>query len=66
MKKVIFTLFVAALSFTACTNKQAEQAKQDSIAAAASADSMLNSAIQADTMKMDSMAMDTTKVDSIK
>lgn len=61
MKKLIFTLFVAALSFTACTNKKAEQAKQDSIAAAASADSMLNSATKADTMKTD-----TTKVDSIK
>ena len=64
MKKLILTFFVAALVITACNRTdKAEKARQDSIAAAAAADSMLNSATEADTMHMN---MDTVAVDSIK
>lgn len=59
MKKLIFTFFAAALVITACNSTdKAEQARQDSIAEAAAADSMLNSAMEADTLKMDTISVD--------
>jgi predicted component of type VI protein secretion system len=61
MKKTLVTLFATVLLFTACTNTdQKEIDRQDSIKEAATADSMLNSAIEAD-----SLIQDTLRVDSI-
>lgn len=61
--KLLFTLFAAALMFTACNSTdKAEEAKQDSIAEVAAADSMLNSAMEADT----TLKLDTVTVDSIQ
>lgn len=66
MKKLIFTLFAAALVTAACNStSETEKARQDSIAAAASADSLLNSAMQ-DTVMVDSLASDSLTVDSIQ
>lgn len=62
MKKLLFTIFAAVLVITACNSTdQAEKARQDSIAEAAAADSMLNSAVTAD-----SLSLDTITVDSIQ
>lgn len=62
MKKVLFTLFAGALAVSACNSgDQTEKAKQDSIAAAAAADSILNSAIAADTLSVDTLATDSVK-----
>lgn len=64
MKKLIFTLFAAALIITACNSvDKKEKETQDSIASAAAADSILNSAMAADTLSVDSLG---TVVDSIK
>lgn len=64
MKKLIFTFFAAALIITACNSvDKKEKETQDSIAAAATADSILNSALAADTLSVDSLG---TVVDSIK
>lgn len=66
MKKLIFTLSAAALIIAACNStSDTEKARQDSIAAAASADSLLNSAMQ-DTLTVDSLAADSVAVDSIQ
>lgn len=62
MKKLLFTFFAAALVISACNSTdQKEKATQDSIAEAAAADSMLNSAMEAD-----SLSLDTITVDSIQ
>jgi len=64
MKKLIFTFFAAVLVFTACNSvDKKEKETQDSIAAAAAADSILNSALAADTLSVDSL---TAEVDSIE
>lgn len=64
MKKLIFTLFASALIITACNSVDTkEKETQDSIAAAATADSILNSALAADTLRVDSLG---TVVDSIE
>lgn len=67
MKKLLFTIFAASLAISACTNSdQAEKARQDSIAEAAAADSMLNAAIAADTLNTDTLKADTLTTDSLK
>ena len=67
MKKLIFTFFAAALVITACNSvDKTEKAKQDSIAAAASADSILNSAMAADTLSVDTLMADSAAVDTVK
>lgn len=59
MKLLLFTFFAAALFITACNSTdKAEKARQDSIAEAAAADSMLNSAMQADSLMMDTLTTD--------
>lgn len=64
MKKLIFTFFASALIITACNSvDKKEKETQDSIAAAATADSILNSALAADTLRVDSLG---TVVDSIE
>lgn len=48
-----------ALSFNACNSSDSEeQAKLDSIAESAAADSMLNAALENDTLKIDSVSID--------
>ena len=61
MKKAILTLFIAGLIVTACNTDQKSNAKEDSLAAAAAADSMLNEALKADSMSTvsDSINSDT-------
>lgn len=67
MKKLIFTFIAAALVITACNSvDKKEKETQDSIAAAAAADSILNAAMAADTLSVDSLGGDTLKVDSIQ
>ncbi len=67
MKKLIFTFFAAVLVITACTSvDKNEKEKQDSIAQAAQADSILNAAMQADTLSVDSLAADSAAVDTVK
>ncbi|MEJ7779919.1 MAG: hypothetical protein WKF68_10035 [Daejeonella sp.] len=67
MKKLIFTLFAAALITVACNNtSEKEKAEQDSIAAADAADSLLNAAMQADTLTVDSLAADSVVIDSVQ
>lgn len=65
MKKLLFlTLSVLAVSVTACSSNDQSKEKQDSIEAAAAADSMLRDATQeADsTVTVDSIVVDTTPV----
>ena len=67
MKKLIFTFIAIAFVATACNSvDKKEKETQDSIAAAASADSILNAAMAADTLSVDSLGGDTLTVDSIK
>lgn len=42
------------LSLSSCSANKSNKAKQDSLAAAAAADSMLNEALKADSLKADS------------
>lgn len=64
MKKLIFTFIAATLVITACNSvDQKEKETQDSIAAAAAADSILNAAMAADTLSVDSLG---AGVDSIQ
>ena len=54
MKQYIFILLISLGStLTACTANKVNKAKQDSIAADAAADSMLNEALKADSLKAD-------------
>ncbi len=67
MKKLIFTFIAASLVISACNSAdKKEKETQDSIAAAAAADSILNSAMAADTLSVDSLAGDSIVVDSIQ
>jgi len=67
MKKLIFTFIAIAFVVTSCTSvDKKEKETQDSIAAAASADSILNAAMAADTLSVDSLGSDTLTVDSIQ
>lgn len=62
MKTLTFTFFAAALIFASCNSAdQAEKARQDSIQAAAAADSILNAAMEADTLATDSLAADSAQ-----
>ena len=55
MKIYIFLLFcLIGSSLSACSANKSNKAKQDSLAAAAAADSMLNEALKADSLKADS------------
>ena len=61
MKKVLFMVAISGALLVACSSKnEAEKEKQDSIAAAATADSLLNA-----TLAADSAAADTVNIDSI-
>lgn len=52
-------LAAVALSFTSCNRSDPEkQAKLDSIAESAAADSMLNAALENDILKIDSVSTD--------
>jgi nitrous oxide reductase accessory protein NosL len=60
MKKMIFTCFAIALVTAACNSaNESEKARQDSIEAAAMADSILNSALEADSLFNDTLVIDT-------
>ena len=64
MKKLIYTIFAASLTLGACSSTEsADEKRQDSLAAEAAADSMLNSAMEADSLSLDtngSTSADTT------
>jgi len=61
MKRMILMLSVAGLTFAACSTDKKSNAKEDSLAAAAAADSMLNDALKADSLSAasDSVNSDT-------
>jgi len=61
MKRMILMLCIAALTMTACNTDKKTNAKEDSLAAAAAADSMLNEALKADSLSAvsDSVNADT-------
>lgn len=62
MKKLLFLMMLSGSVLAACSSKdQAAEEKQDSIEAAAKADSMLQAELAAD-----SIATDTAKVDTLK
>lgn len=62
MKKLLFLMMLSGSVLVACSSKdQAAEEKQDSIEAAAKADSMLQAELAAD-----SIATDTAKVDTLK
>ncbi len=66
MNKLIFTLFAALFITAACNStSETEKARQDSIDAAASADSLLDAAMQ-DTLMVDTLATDSVMLDSIQ
>jgi predicted component of type VI protein secretion system len=61
MKKVLFMIAISGAVLAGCSStNEAEKEKQDSIAAAATADSLLNA-----TLAADSAAADTVNIDSI-
>ena len=67
MKKLIVTFIAIAFVVTSCNSVDTkEKETQDSIAAAAAADSILNAAMAADTLSVDSLGSDTLTVDSIQ
>jgi hypothetical protein len=54
MKTYIFLLFcLIGFSLSACSTNKSNKAKEDSLAAAAAADSMLKEALKADSLKAD-------------
>jgi len=61
MKRMILMLCVAALTVTACNTNKKTNATEDSLAAAAAADSMLKEALKADSLSVvsDSVNADT-------
>ena len=64
MKKLLTALFVT-LIVTSCTNRNVLQEKQDSLEAAAAADSMLNEVNKYDTTETDNVAVDTSDSDGL-
>lgn len=65
MRKIFALSFLIVLAIGACTNHSATNDKQDSIEAAAAADSMLRDATQNDTTSVDKVAVDTVVTDSL-
>ena len=61
MKRITMILFFAAVSVAACNTEKKSDAKEDSIAAQAAADSMLNEALKTDSLSSntDSLNSDT-------
>jgi predicted component of type VI protein secretion system len=64
MKRTILMLFFTAVTVTACNSEKKIDAKEDSIEAAAAADSMLNEALKADSLNSDSDSLN-SDTDSI-
>jgi hypothetical protein len=62
MKKLLLIMTIVSSLFFACGTDQAEKERQDSISAAAEADSMLRAEIAADSILN---AADSTAVDSL-
>ncbi|NEU10165.1 hypothetical protein GZH53_17720 [Flavihumibacter sp. R14] len=52
MKRIIM-MFFAVIAITACNTEKKSDAKEDSIAAQAAADSMLNEALKTDSLHSD-------------
>jgi hypothetical protein len=63
MKKVLFIMTIFCAVLFSCANNKAEKEHQDSIAAAAQADSMLKAEVAADSLKN---SADSAKIDSKK
>jgi len=63
MKKLLFIITISSIVFFACGSNKAEKEKQDSIAAAAQADSILKAEVAADSIKNQA---DSAKMDSMK
>ena len=61
MKRLILMLCLATVAMASCNTDKKTNAKEDSLAAAAAADSMLNEALQADSLSTasDSINSDT-------
>jgi hypothetical protein len=61
MKRLILILCLATLTIASCNTDKKTNAKEDSLAAAAAADSMLNDALRADSLSTasDSVNSDT-------
>lgn len=64
MKKLLIISFIG-LVLTSCTNRDVSRERQDSIEAAASADSMLKDATKDDTTTVDKVAVDTADTDGL-
>ena len=64
MKKLLIISFIG-LVLTSCTNRDVSQERQDSIEAAAAADSMLKDATKGDTTTVDKVAVDTSETDGL-
>jgi len=64
MKKLLIISFIS-LVLTSCTNRDISQERQDSIEAAAAADSMLKDATKDDTTTADKVAVDTSETDGL-
>ena len=62
MKKIFYSALAATLFIGACNSTDtAEKSKQDSIAEAAAADSMLKAAVETDTLTVDTITVDSIK-----
>jgi PBP1b-binding outer membrane lipoprotein LpoB len=62
MKKLLLMIAISAAVLAGCSSKNdAEKEKQDSIAAAATADSLLNATLAADSAVVDTANADTVK-----
>ena len=55
MKHYFLLFCLAGLTLASCNTEKKTDAKQDSLAAAAAADSMLNDALKTDSLKVDSL-----------
>ncbi len=55
MKYYLLLFSLAGFAFTSCNADKKTNARQDSLAAAAAADSMLNEALKADSLEADSL-----------
>ena len=66
MKKYLLLLCLLVSAMASCTSGNKTNVKQDSLEAAAAADSMLKEALSADTLRRDTVkAADTLNVDSL-